>query len=80
MGRLEACRTLRREECDAAMRGIVFDGWRRLGMDGRHRDLAGKFDLEEAPAAYKPIEAVMAAQRDLVEPVVRLRPLGVVKG
>lgn len=30
--------------------------------------------------AYKPIEAVMAAQRDLVEPVVRLRPLGVVKG
>ena len=80
MGRLEACRTLKRGDCDAAMRGIVFDGWRRLGADGRHRDLAGKFDLEEAPAAYKPIETVMAAQRDLVEPVVRLRPLGVVKG
>ena len=80
MGRLEACRTLRREDCDAAMRGIVFDGWRKFGPGGRHRDLAGRFDLEEAPAAYKPIGEVMAAQRDLVEPVVRLRPLGVLKG
>ena len=35
---------------------------------------------EEAPQAYKDIEDVMAHQRDLVEPVVRLTPIGVVKG
>jgi tRNA-splicing ligase RtcB (3'-phosphate/5'-hydroxy nucleic acid ligase) len=35
---------------------------------------------EEAPFAYKDIEAVMAASADLVRPVLRLRPLGVVKG
>jgi tRNA-splicing ligase RtcB len=36
--------------------------------------------LDESGRAYKDIEDVMARQRDLVEPVVRLRPLGVVKG
>lgn len=35
---------------------------------------------EEAPAAYKDIEDVMRAQADLVRPVVRLLPMGVVKG
>lgn len=42
---------------------------------------AHKADVaEEAPAAYKDIEDVMELQRDLVEPRVRLRPIGVVKG
>jgi tRNA-splicing ligase RtcB (3'-phosphate/5'-hydroxy nucleic acid ligase) len=42
---------------------------------------AKKHDLaEEAPRAYKDIEEVMRYQRDLVEPVVRLTPIGVVKG
>jgi tRNA-splicing ligase RtcB (3'-phosphate/5'-hydroxy nucleic acid ligase) len=36
--------------------------------------------LDESPAAYKPIEAVMAAQRDLTEPVVALKQIIVVKG
>jgi len=36
--------------------------------------------LDEAGRAYKDIENVMARQSDLVEPVVHLRPLGVVKG
>ncbi len=36
--------------------------------------------LDEIPAAYKDLDGVMAAQRDLVEPVVRLRPLVCVKG
>ena len=36
--------------------------------------------LDEAARAYKDIEDVMAYQADLVEPVVKLRPLGVVKG
>ena len=35
---------------------------------------------EEAPEAYKDIEDVMRWQRDLVEPLVRLTPFGVVKG
>lgn len=36
--------------------------------------------LDEAGRAYKDIEGVMRYQADLVEPLVRLRPLGVVKG
>ena len=35
---------------------------------------------EEAPGAYKDIDAVMAGQRDLVRITVALTPLGVVKG
>ncbi|PKQ29831.1 MAG: RtcB family protein [Actinobacteria bacterium HGW-Actinobacteria-10] len=35
---------------------------------------------EEAPGAYKDIDMVMRWQRDLVEPRIQLRPLGVVKG
>jgi tRNA-splicing ligase RtcB len=35
---------------------------------------------EEAAFAYKDIEGVMALSADLVRPVTRLRPLGVVKG
>lgn len=34
---------------------------------------------EEAAEAYKDIDDVMTAQADLVEPIARLRPLGVVK-
>jgi tRNA-splicing ligase RtcB len=36
--------------------------------------------LDESRRAYKDIEDVMHRQGDLVEPVVRLRPLGVLKG
>ncbi|MCB1598696.1 MAG: RtcB family protein, partial [Xanthomonadales bacterium] len=36
--------------------------------------------IDESPAAYKPIEAVMAAQRDLVEIVHTLRQVVCVKG
>jgi len=36
--------------------------------------------VDEASFAYKDIEAVMLASADLVEPLMRLRPLGVVKG
>ena len=35
---------------------------------------------EEAPFAYKDVEAVMAASASLVRPAKRLTPLGVVKG
>ena len=36
--------------------------------------------LDEIPAAYKPIDAVIAAQADLIEPVVRLKQVLCVKG
>lgn len=36
--------------------------------------------LDEAGRAYKDIENVMSRQADLVMPVYKLRPLGVVKG
>jgi len=73
MSRKAASRTLLKNDCDRMMSGIVFDGWKKLR---KKRGL----DLSEAPAAYKDVEAVMESQSDLVEPVVRLHPLGVVKG
>ena len=36
--------------------------------------------IDESPAAYKPIDAVMAAQRDLVEIVHTLKQVVCVKG
>jgi tRNA-splicing ligase RtcB len=83
MGRQQACRTLSKEACDQAMAGIVFAGWKPLKAKfGRREAKAGSglYDLEEAPLAYKDIEAVIAAQQDLVQTVVKLRPLGVLKG
>ncbi|MEQ1570779.1 MAG: RtcB family protein [Myxococcota bacterium] len=49
-----------------------------LGLDGVHCvTLRDERRVQEAPAAYKPIEPVVAAQRDagVVEVVARLRPL-----
>jgi tRNA-splicing ligase RtcB len=40
----------------------------------------GSDALDEAGRAYKDIEEVMSFQSDLVDPVVKLAPLGVVKG
>ena len=37
-------------------------------------------DLDEAPGAYKDIQTVMDNQKDLVEILVELTPLGVFKG
>ena len=37
-------------------------------------------DLDEAPSAYKDIDVVMEEQKDLVKILVKLLPLGVVKG
>jgi tRNA-splicing ligase RtcB len=76
MGRNQASRTLTPELCDAAMAHVVFDRWHTIGRG----KLKGRPDLGEAPQAYKPIETVMAAQADLTRPIVRLIPLGVVKG
>jgi tRNA-splicing ligase RtcB (3'-phosphate/5'-hydroxy nucleic acid ligase) len=78
MGRAEASRNLRLEDCDKAMQGIVFDRWSRAKSRKKHE--SAEYDFGEAPLAYKDIEEVIASESDLVEPIVRLRPLGVVKG
>jgi tRNA-splicing ligase RtcB len=52
----------------------------RLDMMGIIHSVRAIKDLDEAPGAYKNIEAVMRDQEDLVEVVAKLRPLAVVKG
>ncbi len=76
MGRRHASRTLKPEECDKAMEGIVYDRWGKI----RRGKEKGMLDLGEAPQAYKDIDAVIEAELDLIKPLVKLRPLGVVKG
>lgn len=66
MSRSEANRVITEEMANAAMRGIVCTPWNG--------------DFAEAPMAYKDIEKVMDCQRDLVKPLVKLMPLGVMKG
>ncbi|NCD08352.1 MAG: RtcB family protein [Negativicutes bacterium] len=66
MSRAAANKTITEQEAQAAMQGIVHDRFH------------GKY--EEAPQAYKNIEDVMSWQKDLVKPIVKLQPLGVMKG
>jgi Uncharacterized conserved protein len=66
MSRKKANELITEEMAQEAMAGIVF---------GRFN---GKYD--ECPQAYKDIDTVMENQRDLVEPLVKLTPLGVMKG
>ncbi len=66
MSRNVANKTITREMADKAMGNIVHKGFKR--------------DLSEAPMAYKDIEEVIKNQKDLVRPIVKLTPLGVIKG
>ena len=77
MSRAAACTTLSAELCDAAMEGIVYDRWKQYRRGGKAK---GHLDLSEAPQAYKAIDEVIEAERDLIEPLVRLTPLAVLKG
>jgi tRNA-splicing ligase RtcB len=52
----------------------------KLDSQGILHAIRGRQDLEEAAGAYKNIEDVMNAQKDLVEIQVELSPLAVVKG
>jgi tRNA-splicing ligase RtcB len=72
MGRKQFNRTHNVEECNRAMAGIVFDQWSRRKK--------GDTDISEAPQAYKDINQVIEDQKDLIETVVSLSPLGVMKG
>ena len=78
MSRIAASANLTVEECDKAMEGIVCERWGRY--KGFSKKAKGKFDLSEAPQAYKDIEGVISSELDLVEPLVRLVPLASLKG
>lgn len=78
MSRTKASATLKREECDEAMNGIVWDGFKK--RKGRKKQEDPKYDLSEAPGAYKNIDEVMAAQDDLVKIHTKLTTLAVLKG
>ena len=77
MSRIAASTTLTQEECDKAMEGIVCERWQKYKGFGKAK---GRLDLSEMPQAYKDIESVIEAERDLVEPLVRLVPLASLKG
>lgn len=55
------------EECRRMDEQGIIHGMRKSGLD-------------EAPSAYKDIEAVIAFENDLIKPIIELAPLAVVKG
>ena len=77
MSRIAASTTLTVEECNQAMDGIVCERWHKYKGYGKAK---GRLDLSEAPQAYKDIESVIDAERDLIEPLVRLVPMASLKG
>ncbi len=79
MGRMQACRNLNIEECDDSMKDVVFDRWKKVSRMGR-KNKQNLMDFGEAPLAYKNIDEVINSQLDLIEPLVKLEPLGVIKG
>lgn len=72
MSRSEASRVLTEGECNEAMKGIVFGRW--------GNDRKGNKDFGEAPQAYKNIDEVICAESDLMKPIIKLTPIGVIKG
>jgi tRNA-splicing ligase RtcB len=69
MGRKEARRKLGLES--------EIKGLEKMGVI---HSIRSKRDLDEAPGAYKNITEVMKNQEDLVEIIVKLRPIAVIKG
>ena len=69
MGRKQAIRTLDLKEQQD-----------KLNKKGIIHSIRSKENLDEAPDCYKPIEEVMKHQENLVKILVRLEPLGVIKG
>lgn len=59
------------EEAEESMKGIEHLGW--------SKDRKGKLDLSEAPAAYKDIDTVINDELDLVDIVMKLKPIGSLK-
>ncbi len=79
MSRTQASNTLTMEACDKAMDGIVFDRWKKNKRRKKNSE-SGTHDFGEAPLAYKNIDEVINDQMDLIKPLVKLSPIGVIKG
>lgn len=81
MSRMQACRELTVEKCSNAMGDVVYDRWHKMNSKFRRKkknqDL---YDFGESPLAYKDIDMVINSELDLITPLVKLRPLGVIKG
>jgi len=69
MGRQDAKKTLNLQEEQ-----------KELEDKGILHTIRGKDNLDEAPGSYKDIDVVMKNQEDLVKIVVKLEPLGCIKG
>jgi len=69
MGRNQAIKTLNLE-----------DEIKKLDDQGIVHGIRNVKDLDEASGSYKDIKTVMDNQKDLVEILVELQPLGVIKG
>lgn len=72
MSRAEADKTISEEQANKAMEGVVYGRW--------SRDRKGRLDVSECPLAYKDIEEVIQQELDLIKTLVKLQPLGVLKG
>lgn len=59
------------EKAEKSMQGVEHIGW--------SKDRKGKLDLSEAPAAYKNIDEVINAESDLVDIIMKLKPVGSLK-
>jgi tRNA-splicing ligase RtcB len=76
MGRNQACRNLDISKCENDMKGIFHKKFPEI----KKGKLKGKFDVSEAPGAYKNIDEVINSQKDLVKILFKLFPLGSLKG
>jgi tRNA-splicing ligase RtcB len=65
---------------EARKRLDIEEETKKLEDKGIIHSIRGPKDLDEAPGSYKNIQQVMKDQRDLVEILVELSPLGVIKG
>ena len=66
---------LDKAQVEKSLQEVVFKGWSKM-RHGRHK---GKYDMSEAPQAYKNIDKVIAQQQDLIKVLVKLKPIGVLK-
>ena len=76
--RTKATLELDMEKENEIMKDVIFDGFPKIKRG--NKKVRGKFDLGEAPSAYKDIHEVMENQKDLVNIFVELTPLMVIKG
>jgi len=66
----------RMDEIKESLKDVVHSDFGKVGM-GKDKDM---LDVSESPQAYKDINEVMANQNDLVEILVKLKPLLCMKG